>query len=172
MQKLLSSTNLIIPKAGPIIGTITVPGDKSIAHRALILAAIASGVSMIEGVPDSEDCASTRLALQAMGVKIEQLSQKTLRVHGVGLGGLHAPTESIDCGNSGTTMRLLAGLLSGQAFDSTLIGDSSLLKRPMERVRQPLELMGASLKTTQGTAPIYIRGRRQLHWLITFDICG
>jgi 3-phosphoshikimate 1-carboxyvinyltransferase len=119
-------------------GSISMPGDKSISHRALILAAIASGRSSMRGLSTGADVQSTKACLAALGVRLEGGA-----VHGAGLGGLRAPSAPLDCGNSGTTMRLLAGLLAGQSFPSELIGDASLTRRPMDRVVAPLRAMGA-----------------------------
>jgi 3-phosphoshikimate 1-carboxyvinyltransferase len=147
-------------------GDIAVPGDKSISHRALIFGAIAEGVSSITGFLASEDCMATLRALQAMGVQIDELKTEPPRVviHGVGKYGLQKPDAPLDCGNSGTSMRLLAGLLAAQSFDSELTGDASLLKRPMERVSRPLVLMGADVLTRpNGRPPLLIRGGHTLH---------
>ncbi len=146
------------PVLHAILGEIALPGDKSITHRALILAAIATGVTHINNALDSDDCVATARALQQMGVRIEWLKDKVI-VHGVGRNGLNAPVKYIDCGNSGTSMRLLSGLLVGQAFDSVLIGDESLSKRPMMRIVTPLRQMGANIHVDDGCAPIYIQGQ-------------
>jgi 3-phosphoshikimate 1-carboxyvinyltransferase len=119
-------------------GTVEVPGDKSISHRALILNAVAAGPARIQNLATGEDVASTARCLRALGVKVTEEG-----VQGVGLHGLHAPHGPLDCGNSGTTMRLLAGLLAGQPFETTLVGDESLSRRPMDRVTAPLAKMGA-----------------------------
>jgi len=149
------------PGAG-VAGELGVPGDKSISHRALLLAAIAEGPSEILGSLDAEDCRATAAALEAMGVRIERRAADRLLVHGTGLRGLRAPTAALDLGNSGTAMRLLAGILSAQAFDSVLIGDASLMRRPMDRVAKPLAHMGADVRTNEGRPPIAIAGRRSL----------
>lgn len=149
--------------AQKIAGTIRVPGDKSISHRALMLGAIAEGETVITGFLAGEDCLATLSALQTMDVHIEHDEPATVRVQGVGLRGLHAPQQVLDMGNSGTAMRLFAGLLAGQAFDSQLTGDSSLRQRPMNRVAEPLRLMGAKINTTDGKPPLQIRGARALH---------
>lgn len=142
-------------------GELTVPGDKSISHRALLLSAIATGNSTIRGFLESEDCLATRGALQAMGV--EMLDEGTdLRVRGVGREGLRSPSMPLDLGNSGTGIRLLAGVLAAQSFDSVLTGDESLRTRPMERVATPLRAMGAAIKTREGRAPLTISGGRAL----------
>jgi 3-phosphoshikimate 1-carboxyvinyltransferase len=142
-------------------GEITVPGDKSISHRAVILGSIAKGTTELSGFLEGEDCLSTVKAFTSMGVKIEKQSDNLL-IHGVGLHSLTPMIQSIDCGNSGTGMRLLTGLLAPQAFDSKLIGDLSLSKRPMDRIIQPLSLMGAKIESNLGTAPLVIRGGHQL----------
>jgi len=145
------------PVAG-VAGDIRVPGDKSISHRAAMLGAIAQGTTEIQGFLEGEDCRATLAALVAMGVGIERLAPGQLRVHGVGLRGLKAPGRALDLGNSGTSMRLLAGILAGQAFDSELVGDASLMRRPMERVAAPLRLMGAGIRTRDGLPPLSIEG--------------
>ena len=145
------------PVAG-VAGDIRVPGDKSISHRAAMLGAIAKGTTEIQGFLEGEDCRATLAALVAMGVGIERLAPGQLRVHGVGLRGLKAPGRALDLGNSGTSMRLLAGILAGQAFDSELVGDASLMRRPMERVAAPLRLMGAGIRTRDGLPPLSIEG--------------
>lgn len=125
-------------------GDITLPGDKSISHRALILSAIAEGTSTLEGFLFSDDCLATLQILRACGVEIT-VDASRVHIKGVGLHGLQAPKHPLDCGNSGTTMRLLAGLFSGQHFASQLMGDNSLTKRPMQRIIQPLQQMGANI---------------------------
>ena len=126
-----------VRRSGPLRGVVQVPGDKSIGHRSLIFGALGRGVSRITGLSEGLDNAATREAFRAMGVAVQSTDDSTL-VHGVGLRGLQMPRDVIDCGNSGTTMRLLAGLLSGQRFGSRLIGDESLTRRPMGRVIKPL----------------------------------
>ena len=133
-------------------GEIEVPGDKSISHRALLMAAIAEGRSEIHGFLDGEDCLSTLHALSAMGVDIKRQAQ-SLQVRGVGLHGLQAPADALDCGNSGTTMRLLSGLLCGQSFPTVLTGDRSLCARPMARIVTPLRKMGARISAAEGGTP-------------------
>ncbi len=135
--------------------TLNVPGDKSITHRAYILAAIADGDSSITGALKSADCDATRVALESLGVGFENRDHEII-VHGLGLHGLSAPDQELDCGNSGTTMRLLMGLLCTQSFESTLSGDASLMARPMERVAEPLRQMGALVQTNNGGAPVHI----------------
>ena len=134
---------------GPLKGEIRVPGDKSISHRAVMLGSIADGVSRVSGFLTGEDSVNTAKAFAAMGVGIEGLGGGELVISGVGLDGLKGPSRELDLGNSGTSMRLLAGLLSAQRFNATLTGDQYLRKRPMDRVIKPLSLMGARI-TGQG----------------------
>src|SRR6476661_1820108 len=150
---------LRVKRAPRIDLEITVPGDKSISHRAVILAALSNGVCTLRGFLPSEDCMHTVNALRALGVQIDQPHPDELIVHGKKR-VLAAPSGDIDCGNSGTTMRLMAGLLSGQAFETRLVVDASLSRRPMERVITPLRKMGAVV-TAEGpddTPPLRIRG--------------
>ncbi|MBX5460424.1 MAG: 3-phosphoshikimate 1-carboxyvinyltransferase [Steroidobacteraceae bacterium] len=148
---------------GSVIGgELSVPGDKSISHRALMLGGIAEGETEITGFLESEDCLATLAALRSLGVNIARFAGNRVVVHGVGPEGFNAPAAPLDMGNAGTAMRLFMGLLAGQKFDSTLIGDSSLMKRPMERVAVPLRLMNADITTQNGTPPVQIRGGRQL----------
>ncbi|MEO8572758.1 MAG: 3-phosphoshikimate 1-carboxyvinyltransferase [Pyrinomonadaceae bacterium] len=142
-------------------GEIALPGDKSISHRAAIMAAMASGESRIDNFATSADCAATLECLRQLGVRIRQEGSSVL-VDGVGKSGFCAPDRPLDCGNSGTTMRLLAGVLAGQDFESVLTGDDSLQKRPMGRIMEPLRLMGASLESENGRAPLTIRGHYPL----------
>jgi 3-phosphoshikimate 1-carboxyvinyltransferase len=146
-----------------IEGQITVPGDKSISHRALMLGALADGSTEILGFLPGEDCLATLAALQSMGINIQRPDETTVRIEGRGLTGLAAPTSELDMGNSGTAMRLFSGLLSGQPFNSTLCGDESLTGRPMERVAEPLRMMGAQIDTDGGCPPLRITGDRALH---------
>lgn len=139
-------------------GTLRVPGDKSISHRALICGALAQGTTTITNLAPGQDVQATRQALQRLGVLIEDRDGRVL-VHGRGLQGLCPPSGPIDCMNAGTTMRLLMGLLAGQPWSSTLVGDESLSRRPMQRMATPLREMGGHIETTpQGTAPIRITG--------------
>lgn len=155
-----------VEPGGRLQGRLRVPGDKSISHRAVMLAGLAEGVSGIGGFLNGEDCLCTLKAFQAMGVEIDRLAETSLRVQGVGLHGLSAPAGVIDLGNSGTSMRLMAGILAGQAFDTTLTGDDSLRRRPMRRVTEPLVRMGARIDASgQGTAPLQIRGGQRLRGL-------
>ena len=134
-------------------GDVRVPGDKSISHRAVMLAAIAEGTSHISGFLEGEDTRATAAILQQLGVSIDTPSAGERIVHGVGLHGLRGSSEALDCGNAGTGMRLLCGLLAGQAFDSVLVGDASLSRRPMGRVIEPLTRMGASIEAAEGGFP-------------------
>ncbi len=157
--------DLRVRKSEKFLAEITVPGDKSISHRALLFSALSNGICEITGFLTSEDCLATMAALKAMGVQIETLDKSGthLRVQGC-RGDLHDPERPIDCGNSGTTMRLLSGILAGRPFSTTLSGDASLSKRPMNRVAIPLGQMGAEIQG-QGercTPPITIKGRERL----------
>lgn len=147
---------------GSVTGTIRVPGDKSISHRSIILSSIAEGVSHISGFLQGEDSLNTLRAFQAMGVSIDRDSDR-VRVEGVGLHGLKQPVNVLDMGNSGTAMRLLLGLLAGQAFNATLTGDESLSSRPMNRVIEPLRTMNANIDSQPGgTAPLAVHASAQL----------
>ena len=143
---------------GQACGTLTLPGDKSISHRAFLIAALAEGTSHLNGVLDSEDCRATARALTRMGVDIQEASPGNWTVEGRGPDGLQAPEAPLDLGNSGTAMRLLCGLLAARPFATTLIGDTSLSQRPMERVAVPLREMGARIETDSGRPPIRIDG--------------
>jgi 3-phosphoshikimate 1-carboxyvinyltransferase len=149
--------------AARVSGAVAVPGDKSISHRSLMLSGIAQGMSEVSGFLASEDCLATMAAMRALGVRIEQRSATHVMIHGVGLRGLRGADRALDMGNAGTAMRLFTGLLSAQSFDSQLIGDASLMKRPMERVAKPLREMGADVRTHDGTPPVDIGGGRSLH---------
>lgn len=153
----------IASKAGPLRGELRVPGDKSISHRAIMLGAIAEGTTHVRGFLEGEDTRATAAIFARLGVRIEAPSDGVRIVHGVGMHGLRAPAESLDCGNAGTAMRLLAGLLAAQDFDSTLRGDESLSRRPMRRVIEPLQAMGARIDSSDGHAPLRIHGGRTLH---------
>jgi 3-phosphoshikimate 1-carboxyvinyltransferase len=142
--------------------TVSVPGDKSVSHRALMFGGIAKGRSDISGFLAGEDCLATLSAMTELGVVIERHGDTELSVHGVGLHGLRAPQRPLDLGNSGTAMRLMTGLLSGQAFDSELTGDASLTGRPMGRVIKPLGAMGAVIDSSDGCPPLKIHGREAL----------
>jgi 3-phosphoshikimate 1-carboxyvinyltransferase len=147
---------------GAVSGTLTVPGDKSISHRALMLGALAHGETRISGFLAGEDCLATLRALAALGVRIERPSGTEVSVHGAGADALRAAPGPLDMGNAGTAMRLMMGLLAPQGFDATLIGDESLMRRPMERVAEPLRLMGAHIDTRDGRPPVVIHGRQAL----------
>ncbi|HET8764973.1 MAG TPA: 3-phosphoshikimate 1-carboxyvinyltransferase [Rhodanobacter sp.] len=149
--------------AGPLRGEVRVPGDKSVSHRALMFAALAEGDSRIHGFLEGGDTRATAAVLRQLGVRIDVSASGERLVHGVGLHGLRGSREVLDCGNAGTGMRLLAGLLAGQAFDSTLVGDASLSKRPMRRVTDPLASMGARIDTRDGLPPLAIHGGQRLH---------
>ena len=151
-----------VSPARSLLGVVELPPDKSIAHRAALLAALADGTSRLVNYSPAADPQSTLACLRQLGVPIYEDEHGILIVEGRGLEGLQAPDRPLDCGNSGTTMRLLAGILAGQPFDSTLVGDASLSRRPMERIATPLRQMGAELTLTDGHAPIHIRGGRTL----------
>ncbi|HEV8695088.1 MAG TPA: 3-phosphoshikimate 1-carboxyvinyltransferase [Lysobacter sp.] len=151
-----------------LYGSLRVPGDKSISHRAVILGALADGVTRIRGFLEGEDTRATARVFAQLGVRIEAPSDGERIVHGVGLHGLRGSDQPLDCGNAGTGMRLLAGVLAGQGFDSTLIGDASLSQRPMRRVIDPLSAMGAHIDSEAGgLPPLHIRGGKQLHGVDT-----
>ncbi len=144
-------------------GVATVPGDKSISHRAVMLASLAEGESQVVGFLPSTDCEATLKAFQIMGVQIERPTTTKVCIRGVGMNGLQVPSAVLDMGNSGTAMRLMAGILSGQNFTSTLVGDHSLSSRPMQRIQTPLLQMGASVVTDEGgTPPLSIQASAQL----------
>ena len=144
-------------------GRFRVPGDKSISHRSIMLGSIADGDSRVRGFLEAEDALATLKAFQSMGVQIERLGEGDILIHGVGIDGLKAPSKALYLGNSGTSMRLLSGLLAGQHFDAELTGDASLSGRPMRRVMDPLSLMGANIESTErGTAPLRIHGASHL----------
>src|SRR5438552_593838 len=149
-------------RRAPLIQTeLTVPGDKSISHRAVIFASLANGTCVLSGFLSSEDCMATVNAMRSLGIDIEQPEPNTLVVHGKKR-VLTAPAHDIDCGNSGTTMRLLAGLLAAQPFRTRLTGDPSLSRRPMKRIMVPLTEMGAKISAegADGRPPLVIEGRK------------
>lgn len=162
MRSAVRQPAILARPATAVAGDVEVPGDKSISHRAVLLGAVADGVSSIRGFLRGEDCLATLRAMRALGVHIGD-SGDELTIHGVGRSGLHGADAPLDLGNSGTALRLLAGLLAGQPFDSELTGDASLRRRPMERVAEPLRAMGARIATTQGCAPLRIEGGARLH---------
>ena len=140
-------------------GTVAVPGDKSISHRALMLSALAVGESRIEGLLEGEDVLATAGAMRAMGTDIERDADGVWHVHGVGVGGLIQPKSALDMGNSGTSTRLLMGLVASHAITATFIGDASLSKRPMARVTDPLSLIGAKFTCSPGgRLPLMVEG--------------
>ncbi len=153
-----------IASAGrPLRGTLDIPGDKSVSHRAVMFAALADGTSNIDGFLEGEDTRATAAIFSKLGVRIETPSPSRRVVHGVGVDGLKAPEGTLDCGNAGTGMRLLAGLLAAQPFDSVLAGDESLSRRPMRRVTAPLARMGARIDTGEGgLPPLRIHGGQRL----------
>jgi 3-phosphoshikimate 1-carboxyvinyltransferase len=147
-----------IGRAGSIQGVVSLPGDKSISHRYAMLAAISEGISEIQHFASSQDCHSTLGCLRSLGVEVSE-SGETVTIRGRGLRGLKAANQALDAGNSGTTMRLLSGILAGQPFETTIAGDDSLSRRPMGRIAQPLRLMGAAVDTRPGELPpLRIRG--------------
>jgi len=148
----------LVESGGRLSGRLRVPGDKSISHRSIMLGAIAEGTTEITGFLEGEDALATMNCFRAMGVRIEGPQQGRVTVHGVGMRGLQPPRSVLDCGNSGTSMRLLTGLLAGQGFEARLDGDASLRKRPMKRVAAPLGLMGARIDTAEeGRPPLAVR---------------
>lgn len=157
------SITFTVQPGGSLNGQTRVPGDKSISHRSIMLGSIAEGTTHVSGFLEGEDALSTLNAFRAMGVRIEGPSDGEVTIHGVGLRGLKQPQQPLDLGNAGTSMRLLSGLLAGQNFDATLVGDESLSKRPMRRVTEPLARMGAVIETTEkGTAPLHVKGQGAL----------
>jgi len=152
---------LKIKPKGNLQGNIKVPGDKSISHRSVMLGALANGKTEIEGFLTGEDCLNTARAFQSMGVKIEGLGSEKMIIHGVGLDGLQEPTSILDVGNSGTSMRLMLGILAGQNFYSVITGDESLSQRPMARVTKPLSDMGAKIygRDNGNLAPLTVIGQ-------------
>lgn len=151
----------------PLRGEISVPGDKSISHRAVMFGAISKGITEVTNFLEGADCLSTISCFQKMGVSIEKQDTHLL-IHGNGLRGLQAPSEILDCGNSGTTTRLISGILAGQSFSSELTGDDSIQKRPMKRIMAPLTSMGANIRSIRGNdcAPLLIHGQqlRGIHY--------
>ena len=154
-------SNYITSIAGPLKGSIKVPGDKSISHRSIMLGSIADGVTRVSGFLEGEDSLATLSAFRDMGVKIER-NGSNVTINGVGKYGLKEPINSLNLGNSGTSIRLMSGLLSAQSFDSELCGDESLSKRPMGRVIEPLRLMGADISGNDSKPPLLIKGGKQL----------
>ncbi len=158
-----SSSKFIVTPGGKLTGRIRVPGDKSISHRSIMLGSLAEGVTEVSGFLEGEDNLATLEAFRSMGVTIEGPHEGRVSIHGVGLQGLKQPAKDLYVGNSGTSIRLLSGLLAAQDFDSTLTGDESLNSRPMRRVTKPLASMGARVETTEaGTPPLRIQGNSSL----------
>jgi len=141
-------------------GHVAVPGDKSISHRVVLVGAICEGETLVSGFGRSADTEATIAAVRALGVEVDEHDVDTLTVHGVGLRGLSQPADPLDCGNAGTLMRLLAGILAGQRGRFELVGDESLSARPMARVAEPIGRMGATVETTDGHAPLVVEGAR------------
>lgn len=160
-----------IQPGGHLTGAFTVAGDKSVSHRSIMFGALAEGTTHVTGFLEGEDALATLQAFRDMGVNIEGPKNGEVTIHGVGLNGLKAPAGSLYMGNSGTSMRLLSGILSAQSFDSVMTGDPSLSKRPMERIAKPLRLMGAKIQTTgeRGTPPVSITGSQKLQ-AIHYDL--
>ncbi|MCD7097139.1 3-phosphoshikimate 1-carboxyvinyltransferase [Stenotrophomonas sp. MMGLT7] len=161
----MTSTQYWIASKGRALhGNLDIPGDKSVSHRSVMFAALADGVSRISGFLEGEDTRATAAILSQLGVRIETPSPSRRIVHGVGLDGLRPASGALDCGNAGTGMRLMAGILAAQAFDTVLVGDASLTRRPMRRVTEPLAQMGARIDTADnGTPPLRIHGGQALH---------
>ncbi len=158
------SITFTVQPGGYLRGEARVPGDKSISHRSIMLGSLAEGITHVSGFLEGDDALATLRSFQAMGVKIEGPVNGEVTIHGVGLDGLQAPKEPLYLGNSGTSMRLLCGLLAGQKFDAVLTGDKSLSGRPMKRVIDPLSQMGAVIESAdQGRSPLTIRGQAELH---------
>lgn len=150
---------MIVKRANSMKGELTVPGDKSISHRGIMFGAIAEGTTELEGFLDGADCRSTISCFRQMGIEISQ-DHDRVQIHGKGLYGLRQPKDMLDAGNSGTTVRLISGILAGQPFTTQLTGDASIQKRPMKRIMTPLSLMGASIRSLAGNdcAPLEIHG--------------
>lgn len=161
----------IIHAGGQLTGNFTVAGDKSVSHRSIMFGALAEGTTHVTGFLEGEDALATLQAFRDMGVSIEGPKNGEVTIHGVGLNGLKEPAGALYMGNSGTSMRLLSGILSAQQFDTVMTGDPSLSKRPMERIAKPLRLMGAKIQTTgeRGTPPVSITGKQNLQ-AIHYDL--
>ena len=157
-----SKKNYIVQPGGSFKGSIRVPGDKSISHRSIMLGSLAEGTTHVTGFLEGEDALATLASFRAMGVQINGPKDGKVTVHGVGMHGLKAPKEDVYLGNSGTSIRLLSGLLAGQGFESTLTGDKSLSGRPMKRVTAPLALMGAEIDSNDGKPPLKIKAGNTL----------
>jgi len=153
----------IVQPGGSLSGELRVPGDKSISHRSIMLGSLAEGTTEVSGFLEGDDALATLAAFRAMGVEIDGPENGKVTIHGVGMHGLKEPDHELDMGNSGTSIRLLSGLLSGQNFNTTLAGDSSLSKRPMSRVIDPLAKMGAVIGSNEGKPPLHVQGDNQLY---------
>ncbi len=147
-----------IEPAGALVGHIAVPGDKSLSHRAVLIGALCEGETHVQGFGRSADTESTLAAVRALGAEVDERGDDELVVHGAGIRGLHAPDAPVDCGNAGTLMRLLTGILAGQQGRFELTGDESLRARPMDRVAEPLKRMRARITTSKGLPPIIVEG--------------
>ena len=161
-------SDFVASPGNSLSGVITIPGDKSISHRAIIMGSIANGVTKVSGFLEGNDSLATMKSFQQMGVGIEQLGSKLI-IKGVGMHGLKAPTKPLNLGNSGTSIRLMSGLLSAQSFDSELCGDQSLSKRPMDRIIEPLRQMGAKINGVNSKPPLTIYGNQALK-AITYEL--
>ncbi len=159
----MSNIHFNVQPGGKLQGTIRVPGDKSISHRSIMLGSLAEGTTQVSGFLQGDDCLATLNAFRSMGVEIEGPENGNVTIHGVGLQGLKAPAGDLYMGNSGTSIRLMSGLMAGQNFAVTMTGDRSLSKRPMKRVTIPLSQMGAIIETAEdGTPPLHIKARNKL----------
>ncbi len=168
----MTSPRFVDKARGPLVGRVSVPGDKSIAHRAVMFNAAADGEAVVRGLPSGRDVASTIAAMRRLGATIESAGASNVRIRGLAL-KLDRRPGTIDCENSGTTMRLLSGLLAGQdGLVATLVGDESLSRRPMKRVAAPLELLGAHIRTTDGHAPLEITGARLRGTSVTLPVAS
>ncbi|MDT8311785.1 MAG: 3-phosphoshikimate 1-carboxyvinyltransferase [Methylophaga sp.] len=157
-----ANLKFMVQPGGKLIGSFRVPGDKSISHRSIMLGSLAEGVTDVSGFLEGEDALATLAAFRAMGVKIVGPDKGKVTIYGVGMHGLKAPEKEVNLGNSGTSIRLLSGLLAGQTFEVTMSGDASLSKRPMQRVTEPLQLMGAKIDSNDGKLPLTIHGGNTL----------
>ncbi len=156
--------DLVVSRGGSLNGVVGIPGDKSISHRAVMFGAIADGLTRVRGCLMGEDVLATIEAFRSLGVKIDTRNSDCVKISGVGLRGLRSPTSSINLGNSGTSMRLLAGILSGANIDATLEGDSSLSVRPMGRIVYPLRQMGSNIQMSGNeTSPLRVKSARTLN---------
>ncbi len=161
-------SDFLVSPCNSLSGVITIPGDKSISHRAIMMGSIANGVTKVSGFLEGNDSLATLKSFQKMGVDIEQSGSK-LTIKGLGMHGLKAPTKPLNLGNSGTSIRLMSGLLSAQSFDSELCGDESLSKRPMDRIIDPLRQMGAKIYGVNSKPPLSISGNQPLK-AITYEL--